>query len=123
MKKLLSHLLSLFGASAVKKPRAYRRVNAAQAAEMMQVAQEYIILDVRRRDEYAAGHIKGAINLPNEDIGTAEIPLLPQKDQLIFVHCQSGRRSRMAAEKLAALGYTDIVDFGGIFAWKDGLVT
>ena len=85
---------------------------------MMENESGYVILDVRRPDEYAAGHIPGAINVANETIGTAEIPELPDKDQLILVYCRSGRRSKEAAEKLVKLGYTNIVEFGGILDWK-----
>ena len=77
----------------------------------------YIILDVRRVDEFSAGHIPGAINIPNESIGNEEISALPDKDQLILVYCRSGNRSKQASEKLAALGYTNIVEFGGIMDW------
>ena len=83
----------------------------------------YIILDVRRPDEFAAGHIPKAINVPNETIGTADIPELPDKNQLIMVYCRSGRRSKEASEKLVKLGYTNIVEFGGILDWKGEIVT
>ena len=89
------------------------------------MAQEtgYIILDVRRPDEFAAGHIPNAINVHNESIGTSDIPELPDKDQLIMVYCRSGRRSKEASEKLVKLGYTNIVEFGGILDWKGEIVT
>ena len=77
----------------------------------------YIILDVRRPDEFAEGHIPNAINIQNEIIGDSEISELPNKDQLILVYCRSGRRSKEASEKLVALGYTNIVEFGGIIDW------
>lgn len=96
----------------------YRQISMDEAVEMMKKESGYIILDVRRPDEYAEGHIPGAINLPNEDIGTAEIPKLPDKAQLILVYCRSGRRSKEASEKLVKLGYTNIVEFGGILDWK-----
>ena len=85
-----------------------------EAVDMMAQETGYIILDVRRPDEFTAGHIPNAINVPNEIIGTAEIPELPDKDQLIMVYCRSGRRSQEASEKLVKLGYTNIVEFGGI---------
>ena len=84
----------------------------------MEQETDYIIFDVRRPDEYATGHIPNAINVPNESIGTDEIPELPDKDQLIMVYCRSGRRSKEASEKLVKLGYTNIVEFGGILDWK-----
>jgi len=83
----------------------------------MRDEKNYIILDVRRPDEFAEGHIPGAINVPNEDIGSSDIPALPDKSQLILVYCRSGRRSKEAAEKLVKLGYTNIVEFGGILDW------
>ncbi len=96
----------------------YRQISMDEAVEMMRDEKDYIILDVRRADEFAKGHIPGAINVANEDIGTAEIAELPDKSQLILVYCRSGRRSKEAAEKLVKLGYTNIVEFGGILDWN-----
>ena len=96
---------------------AYRQISMEEAVTMMAEEVDYIILDVRRADEFAAGHIPGATNVANESIGTAEIPELPDKDQLILVYCRSGNRSKQASQKLADLGYTNIVEFGGILDW------
>ena len=96
----------------------YRRISMAEAVTMMVEESGYIILDVRRADEFAVGHIPGAINVSNESIGTEEIPELPDRNQLIMVYCRSGRRSKEASEKLVKLGYTNIVEFGGILDWK-----
>ena len=101
----------------------YRQIAMDEAVDMMAQETGYIILDVRRADEFAAGHIPGAINVANESIGTDEIPELPDKKQLIMVYCRSGRRSKEAAEKLVKLGYTNIVEFGGILDWKGEIVT
>ena len=101
----------------------YRQISMDEAVTMMAQESGYIILDVRRADEFAAGHIPGAINVANESIGTNEIPELPDKDQLIMVYCRSGRRSKEAAEKLVKLGYTNIVEFGGILDWKGEIET
>ena len=95
----------------------YRQISMDEAVAMMAQESDYIILDVRRSDEFAEGHIPNAINIANENIGTAEIPELPDKEQLIMVYCRSGRRSKEAAEKLVKLGYTNIVEFGGILDW------
>ena len=100
----------------------YDQISGAQAKALMDSESGYIILDVRRPDEFAAGHIPGAINVPNETIGTAEIPELPNKDQLIMVYCRSGRRSKEASEKLVKLGYTNIVEFGDIIDWEYEIV-
>ena len=100
----------------------YRQITMNEAVTMMEEESGYIILDVRRPDEFSEGHIPNAINVPNESIGTYEIPELPNKDQLILVYCRSGRRSKEASEKLVKLGYTNIVEFGGILDWKGDIV-
>ena len=127
MKKLIPILLStlLFTgcASSNNQANTYRSITMDDAVTMMAQETGNIILDVRRPDEYAAGHIPNAINVPNESIGTDEIPELPNKDQLIMVYCRSGRRSKEASEKLVKLGYTNIVEFGGILDWKGETVT
>ena len=96
----------------------YRQITMSEAVEMMESESDYIILDVRRPDEFAAGHIPNAVNIPNESIGADEIDELPDKDRLILVYCRSGNRSKQASEKLVRLGYTNIVEFGGILDWK-----
>ncbi len=78
----------------------------------------HLILDVRRADEFAAGHIPGAVNLPNEEIGTARPEALPSLTQVLLVYCRSGRRSKEAAAKLAAMGYINVYEFGGILDWQ-----
>lgn len=95
----------------------YKSISMEDAKEVFAIPGNYIILDVRRADEYAEGHIPGAINVANEDIGDEQPAELPDLDQVIFVYCRSGRRSKKASEKLAALGYTNIYDFGGIIDW------
>ena len=128
MKKLLPIILSALmftgcAGTSNNQTNTYRQISMDEAVAMMAQETGYIILDVRRPDEYAAGHIPNAINVPNETIGTAEISELPDKDQLIMVYCRSGRRSKEAAEKLVKLGYTNIVEFGGILDWKGETVT
>ncbi len=99
------------------KDHAYRQIPMREPVEMMQSESDYRIVDVRRADEFAAGHIPGAVNVPNENIGSKELPELPDKEQLLFVYCRSGRRSKEASEKLVKLGYTNVVEFGGIMDW------
>ena len=122
IKRLLPFILSLMLLSscgnAGSSSSGYRQISMDEAVKMMRDEKDYIILDVRRPDEFAKGHIPGAINVPNEEIGTAEIAELPDKSQLILVYCRSGRRSKEASEKLVKLGYTNIVEFGGILDWK-----
>lgn len=96
----------------------YKSISMSEAEEMMKNEKDYIILDVRTAEEYKEGHIPNAINVADETIGEDEISELPNKDQLIMVYCRSGRRSKQAASKLVKLGYTNIVEIGGIIDWK-----
>ncbi len=95
----------------------YKRISQEKAKEMMEDLKEYIILDVRTKAEYESGHIKGAVNVPNEEIYDEEI-LDIDFDTLIFVYCRSGHRSLNASAKLGLIGYTNIYEFGGINTWK-----
>ena len=126
MKKILPIFLVallLVGCAAPAEEITYRQVNMDEAITMMEEGSGYIILDVRTPGEFEEKHIPGAINVANETIGTDEIPELPDKDQLILVYCRSGNRSKQASEKLVALGYTNIVEFGGINDWPGETVT
>ncbi len=114
---ILLALLLLAGCAAQPTQASYRQIRMDEAVTMMAQEENYIILDVRRADEFAAGHIPGAINVANESIGSAQIPELPDKNQLILVYCRSGNRSKQASQKLVDLGYTNIVEFGGINSW------
>lgn len=96
----------------------YHLITSEEAAAMMEKETAYTIVDVRRPDEYAEGHIPGAVNIPNEEIGSERPSGLPDTDRLLLVYCRTGRRSRQAAEKLVSLGYTRVYDFGGILSWK-----
>ena len=100
---------------------AYRQISQEQASQMLQDEKEYILLDVRTHEEFAEGHIPGAICIPHEEITDADIPQLPDKAQLILVYCRSGRRSKIAAEQLAKNGYTNVVEFGGVNTWTGEL--
>ena len=126
MKKILPFILAallLAGCAAPAEGGSYRQINMGEAITMMEEESGYIILDVRTAAEFAEKHIPGALNIPNETIGTEEIPELPNKEQLILVYCRSGNRSKQASEKLVALGYTNIVEFGGINDWPGETVT
>lgn len=81
------------------------------------------VVDVRRQDEYDAGHIANAVLVPNESIGDTAPAALPDKDATLLLYCRSGHRSAQAAAKLAALGYTHVYDFGGINSWPYDVVT
>ena len=95
----------------------YMNITAEEAKVLMESETGYIILDVREQDEYDAGHIPGAILIPYTQIDRKAEDMLPDLDQLILVYCRSGRRSKIAAEALVELGYTNIKEFGGILDW------
>ena len=95
----------------------YTSISMEEAKEAFAQEGSYIIVDVRRADEYAQGHIPGAINIANEEIIDDDPAELSDKDQLIYVYCRSGRRSQEAAAKLAALGYSNVIECGEIMDW------
>lgn len=95
----------------------YVNITAEEAKEIMDIEEGYIILDVRTREEYDESHIPGAIVISHDEIEEKAKEMLPDKDQLILIYCRSGRRSKLAAEALVELGYTNIKEFGGIIDW------
>ena len=95
----------------------YEKITQEEAKKIMDSGEEHIILDTREQDEFDEGHIKGAILIPYTEIENKAIELLPDKDAQILVYCRSGRRSKIASESLAKLGYTNVKEFGGIIDW------
>ena len=95
----------------------YVSISAGDARSLMDSESGYIILDSRTADEYAEGHIKGAVLIPYDEVADRAASELPDRDQLILVYCRSGRRSKLAAETLAGLGYANVKEFGGIIDW------
>ena len=101
----------------------YQQITQEEAKAMMEEQTDYLIVDVRRPDEFAEGHIAGAINVPNETIGEEAEEALPDKAQYLFIYCRSGRRSKEASQVLADLGYTNVYEFGGIIDWTGEIET
>ena len=123
MKELLILALSLFLAGCMvtktsETSGSYKTISSTEAQQMIEDNKDALILDVRTAAEYESGHIPNAVNLSNEDIQAGKVDSLKDKSQLIMVYCRSGNRSRQAAQKLAELGYTNVVDFGGIQSWQ-----
>lgn len=115
---IIAILLMVMGCSKNMKQSSYKQISMQEAVEHMAQQDNYILLDVRTKEEYKAGHIPGAICIPNETIGAKDIPELPDKEQVIFVYCRSGNRSKQAASKLSAQGYSNIYEIGGIIDWQ-----
>ena len=123
MKKLVFLLLAVMMLTACGPDKekdqgaVYMNITAEEAKQIMDTEEGYIILDVRTQEEYDEGHIPGAIVISHEEIAEKAEEVLTDKDQLILVYCRSGRRSKIAAEALAELGYTNTKEFGGIIDW------
>ena len=123
MKKLIFLLLAVMYLTACGQDKendqgaVYVNITAEEAKHIMDSEEGYIILDVRTQEEYDQGHIPGATQTSHEEIAEKAEDVLTDKDQLILVYCRSGRRSKIAAEALAELGYTNIKEFGGIIDW------
>ena len=123
MKKLVFLLLAVMMLTACGQDKekdqgaVYVNITAEEAKQIMDTEEGYIILDVREQDEYDEGHIPGATQISHEEIAEKAEDVLTDKDQMILVYCRSGRRSKIAAEALAELGYTNIKEFGGIIDW------
>ena len=123
MKKLIFLFLAVMMLTACgqntenNREAAYMNITAEEAKQIMDSETGYIILDVRTQEEYDQGHIPGAIVISHEQIAEKAEEVLTDKDQLILVYCRSGRHSKLAAQILAELGYTNIKEFGGILDW------
>ena len=100
----------------------YEQISGAEAKALMDSESGYIIIDARTQEEYDQGHIPGAILIPEYEIADRAEKELPDKNQLILVYCRSGRRSKIAAEELVKLGYTNVKEFGGIIDWEYEIV-
>lgn len=124
MKKICLALFILILSSSCifSKGEGYKRISMDEAKTLMEKEEGYILLDVRTKGEYESGYIPGAINIPLSDIDEKIISFLPDKSQMILVYCRSGNRSREASDKLSRLGYTNILEIGGINAWKGEIV-
>ena len=123
MKKLIFLLLAVMMLTACGQDKengqgaVYVNITAEEAKQIMDTEEGYIILDARTQEEYDEGHIPGAIVISHEEITEKAEEMLTDKNQLILVYCRSGRRSKIAAEALVELGYTNIKEFGGIIDW------
>ena len=127
MKRIIAMLISmtlpisLFSCKLGAK-KTYEQISGAEAKALMDSESDYIIIDARTQEEYDEGHIPGAILIPEYEIAERAERELPDKKQLILVYCRSGRRSKIAAEELVKLGYTNVKEFGGIIDWEYDIV-
>ena len=121
---LLMLTISLFGLVGCggNSANSYQKITPQEAKNIMDTESDYIIIDARTEEEFATGHIEGAILIPEYEIADRAEAELPDKDALILVYCRSGRRSKIASEELVKLGYTNVREFGGIIDWPYEIV-
>ncbi len=105
-----------------EEPLSYEQITQEKAKELMETQTDYVIIDARTDEEFAQGHIEGAVLIPEYEIRQKAPQIIPDKDTLILVYCRSGRRSKIASEELVKSGYTNVKEFGGIIDWKYGTV-
>lgn len=122
MKKILITVLFSFllvGCGGDDMPK-YERISEKEAQVILENIQEdHLIVDVRTVEEYNDGHIKGAINVPLDDILEGDVSdVLKDQHQKLFVYCRSGNRSVKASDRLYELGYDNITEMGGILDWE-----
>ncbi len=121
---LLLLLMSITGCkeNATKEKNVYKKITAQEAKAIIDEQSGYIILDVRTESEFAQGYIYGAILIPDYEIATRIEEEIPDKNKLILVYCRSGRRSAIAAKEMIEMGYSNVLDFGGIIDWPYDLI-
>ena len=100
-----------------------QHMTPSEAALVLEESADHVLLDVRTHAEYDAGHIPGALNLPVETLESTASDQIPDKEKPLLIYCLSGGRARVAAQKLAQMGYTDVREFGGIMSWRGPIVT
>ena len=113
----LVFLLAISGCSVPEEGSDYMNISQKKAKEMMENLEEFVLLDARSEEEFFEGHIPGAIVIPHEEVLERAEAEIPEKDIPVFVYCRSGNRSKVAAEALASLGYSEVYEFGGINTW------
>ena len=114
---VLIFVMTLFGCKSQNKNAAYLQISAKEAKALMESESGYVIIDARTEDEFSEGHIEGAILIPEYEVANRAEGIIPDKDTLILVYSRIGRRCKIAAEALVALGYTNVKEFGGIIDW------
>ena len=124
MKKLIIILFALLALAGCKgeKTMTYEQITQAEAKRIMDTRTDYVLLDTRTDEEFAQGHIEGAIMIPEYEIADKAESVIPDKDTLVLVYCRSGRRSKIASMLLVELGSTNVKEFGGIIDWEYEIV-
>lgn len=115
MKKIILLLIPLLMICGCEKSPEYQKIEVAAAKE--KIKQGAYLIDVRTKQEYNINHIKGALNIPVEEIENPSKKIISKND-IIIVYCRSGSRSKQAAEKLLNLGYKNVYDFGAMGNWS-----
>lgn len=117
IRSVLVGIAAFFGCRSCFSAGNPQKITPDQGMSLFTGSEPYILVDVRRQDEYETAHIPGAILIPNETITNTRPALLPDLNAVIIVYCRTGHRSGIAAKKLVKMGYTHILDLGGIVDW------
>lgn len=99
----------------------FQRTDINKGMEQYRSETDGILLDVRTREEYAEGHIESSINIPLQAIGNVT-QHIQNKSVPIYTYCLSGARSRQASASLKAMGYTKVINIGGIHGYRGEIV-
>lgn len=95
----------------------YKKITPVDAKKIIDSNKDIFIIDVRTEEELEEGYIENSILIPNEEICEKVPSVIPDKNSQILVYCRSGKRSMQAAKKLTYMGYSNVMDFGGIINW------
>lgn len=110
----LRHIL-LCGCSAVLCGCGNPGSAVSDAPANAQVAPDsFVLIDVRSADEYASGHLRGAVNIPHDRIAEEIGAVAADKTARIILYCRSGRRADTALNALKAIGYENVSNYGGL---------
>lgn len=97
------------------KVNTFKSVTMKEGLKMMSEDKDFVLLDVRHPEEYAEGHVPGAVQLTNETFTEADAArLISDRSKTVYVMCRSGRRSKQSSQKLVNFGYTNVIEIGGI---------
>ena len=100
----------------------HHKISVEQVKADLEAREDFVLLDVRTKEEFREGHIEGAVNIPLPYLAYQIEEEVSDKDQKIVLYCRSGVRTLTAAEILKELEYTNVYDMGGILSWPYDIV-
>ena len=100
-------------------------VSQVQVSDWIDRSTAPLLLDVRTAEEYASGHVPGAVNIPHDQLASRLSEIATPRDEQVIVYCERGGRAGVATQTLEAAGFTKVRHLSGdMSAWRDaGLPT